>query len=119
MDVLVLVARPSARDGSCFPKSYHLPIEMTPEEIVSLRRRTGLNQVQFAGALGVRQATVSYWESGRHEPRDVQLLMLEQLRARFDGEDREERSRERLAAAIKLGLAGMMFFLFRDTDTHE
>ena len=113
------VVRPPAHERPCFSEMYQLPITMTPEEIISLRRRTGLNQVEFAGALGVRQATVSYWESGRHEPRDVQLLMLQQLRARFDAEDREERSRERLGAAIKLGLAGMMYFLFRDADSHE
>lgn len=36
--------------------------------ILALRTHLGLNQAQLAEALGVRQQTVSEWESGRYEP---------------------------------------------------
>jgi transcriptional regulator with XRE-family HTH domain len=85
---------------------------MRPEEIISLRHRTGLNQEQFARLMGVRQATISYWETGRHAPREVQLAMLEQLRLQFADSDHQQANRERLEAALKVGLIGVLGLLF-------
>lgn len=41
---------------------------ITPESIIDLRRRLGLNQTAFAVLLNVQQATVSRWESGERFP---------------------------------------------------
>jgi DNA-binding transcriptional regulator YiaG len=35
---------------------------------LALRSHLGLNQAGLAEALGVRQQTISEWESGRYEP---------------------------------------------------
>jgi DNA-binding transcriptional regulator YiaG len=44
----------------------------TPDRIRALRRSLGLNQTEFAEALGMthngRQQTVSYWETGVQVP---------------------------------------------------
>ena len=44
--------------------------------IRDLRRRSGLSQAAFARRLGVRQQTVSEWETGRYEPRGASLTVL-------------------------------------------
>ena len=41
-----------------------------------LRRRSGLSQAAFARRLGVRQQTVSDWETGRYAPRGASLTVL-------------------------------------------
>lgn len=59
----------------------------TAEAIVALRRALGLGQAAFARRLGVRQQTVSEWETGRYRPRGASLRMLSLLaeeRARYD-----------------------------------
>ena len=44
--------------------------------IRNLRRRSGLSQAAFARRLGVRQQTVSEWETGRYAPRGASLTVL-------------------------------------------
>lgn len=46
------------------------------ERIIALRRSLGLTQTAFARELGVRQQTVSEWETGRYLPRGASLRML-------------------------------------------
>ena len=48
----------------------------TRDEIVALRRRLRLSQADFAARLGVRQQTVSEWETGRYAPRGASLTVL-------------------------------------------
>lgn len=49
----------------------------SPEDwIQDLRRRSGLSQAAFAHRLGVRQQTVSEWETGRYAPRGASLTVL-------------------------------------------
>jgi DNA-binding transcriptional regulator YiaG len=48
----------------------------TAEAISALRRSLGLSQAEFARRLGVRQQTVSEWETGRYRPRGASLRML-------------------------------------------
>ena len=43
---------------------------------MALRRRLGLSQADFAARLGVRQQTVSEWETGRYIPRGASLTVL-------------------------------------------
>jgi DNA-binding transcriptional regulator YiaG len=44
--------------------------------VQALRRRLGLTQRQLADALGVRQQTVSEWETGLYRPRGASARML-------------------------------------------
>lgn len=48
----------------------------TAERIAALRAGLGLTQQEMAGALGVRQQTVSEWETGRYLPRGASSRML-------------------------------------------
>ena len=56
------------------------PEEWTAEKIAALRAEFGLSQANFADELGVRQQTVSEWETGRYTPRGATARMLEVLR---------------------------------------
>lgn len=51
----------------------------TAERVAALRLRLGLSQAAFAGRLGVRQQTVSEWETGRYEPRGASSVVLSML----------------------------------------
>jgi DNA-binding transcriptional regulator YiaG len=46
------------------------------DRILALRRALGLSQAEFARRLGVRQQTVSEWETGRYAPRGASLRVL-------------------------------------------
>ncbi len=59
----------------------------TAESVAALRAEMGMTQVEFARALGVRQQTVSEWETGRYAPRGASARMLSVLaegRAPYD-----------------------------------
>jgi len=47
--------------------------------IAALRERLGLTQAEMADALGVRQQTVSEWETGRYQPRGASTRVLRYL----------------------------------------
>lgn len=52
------------------------PTELIPqwtvgEKIRKVRRMAGLNQIEFAQELGVKHTTLSAWETGRGEPRNM------------------------------------------------
>ncbi len=49
------------------------------DSIAGLRARLGLTQAEMARALGVRQQTISEWETGRYEPRGASRRMLQFL----------------------------------------
>lgn len=55
------------------------------ESVRGLRRHLALTQEQLAGELGVRQQTVSEWETGAYRPRGAsdRLLTLIAERAGF------------------------------------
>ncbi len=64
-----------------------MPEPWTPERIAALRASLGLSQAAMAGELGVRQQTVSEWETGRYLPRGASARMLQRLaeeRAPYD-----------------------------------
>ncbi len=66
--------------------------DWTAERVARLRRALGLSQAAFAHELGVRQQTVSEWETGRYRPRgaSVRLLgMLAEQRAPYDEPPKE------------------------------
>lgn len=63
----------------------------TARAIAELRASLGMTQAEFARTLGVRQQTVSEWETGRYEPRGASARMLSMLaeqRAPYDPEGR-------------------------------
>lgn len=53
--------------------------EWSAERIAALRDKLGLTQAEMAEELGVRQQTVSEWETGRYEPRGASVKMLQHL----------------------------------------
>ncbi len=59
----------------------------TAASVASLRRRLRLSQAAFAERLGVRQQTVSEWETGRYRPRGASariLSIVAEEAARYD-----------------------------------
>ena len=61
--------------------------------IRALRGHLGLTQAQMAGHLGVRQQTVSEWETGQYEPRGTSITLLglvaERSNFEYGGETQE------------------------------
>ena len=45
----------------------------------SAREKAGMTQNEVAQALGVNQSAVSFWESGRNQPRAKQMVKLAKL----------------------------------------
>ncbi len=57
------------------------PIEsFKPEEIRSIRMKTGLTQVMFAKYMGVSVKTVEAWEAGRNHPEGSACRLLSMTR---------------------------------------
>ncbi|GHT94577.1 hypothetical protein FACS1894141_1510 [Spirochaetia bacterium] len=57
------------------------PVErFNTEEIKTIRQKTGLSQVVFAGSLGVSPKTVEAWENGRNRPEGASRRLLELVR---------------------------------------
>ena len=50
--------------------------EMTPKQIKQLRKKLGESQVKFAERVGVRQATVAEWETGKKKPSPLAETVL-------------------------------------------
>ncbi len=46
------------------------------ERIRALRQHLGLTQEKLAGELGIRQQTVSEWETGMYQPRGTSATLL-------------------------------------------
>ena len=59
--------------------------------LLALRRRLGLTQQQLADELGIRQQTVSEWETGVYRPRgaSARLLGIVAERAGFEYDESE------------------------------
>jgi len=47
--------------------------------VAALRLRLGLSQAELARRLGMRQQTVSEWETGRYAPRGASATLLHLL----------------------------------------
>lgn len=57
------------------------PIErFKPEEIRSIRMKTGLTQILFAKYMGVSVKTVEAWEAGRNHPEGAACRLLSMTR---------------------------------------
>ena len=56
------------------------------EQIQALRRHLGLTQRKLADRLGIRQQTISEWETGMYKPRGASITLLSIIaeRAKFE-----------------------------------
>lgn len=67
------------------PFRYRLParrrgaVAWDAGDVAALRARLRLTQAEFARELGVRQQTVSEWETGRYRPRGASARLLAYL----------------------------------------
>jgi DNA-binding transcriptional regulator YiaG len=55
------------------------PGEWTPGRIQRLRTELGMSQAAFAERMGVRQATVSDWETGKQSPSPMARRLLDRI----------------------------------------
>lgn len=62
--------------------------------LVRLRARNGWSQGELAVRLGVHQAAVSMWESGRRRPRTVAVVKIEDIEEAEDRRLKAEGSQE-------------------------
>jgi putative transcriptional regulator len=71
----------------------HVQYEWDADSIRALRRHMGLSQQQMSEELGIRQQTVSEWETGMYQPRGGMrtLLTLVAERVGFVGPATSER----------------------------
>ncbi len=70
-----------------YPRRRRRPEAWDAARVADLRRRLGLSQAAFAGELGVRQQTVSEWETGRYQPRGASAKILGMLAESSGGYD--------------------------------
>jgi putative transcriptional regulator len=57
---------------------------MTKDEIVALRKKSGLSQSKFAQKHGIKCATLQQWEQGRRKPSGTSMQLLEMIKAEYD-----------------------------------
>lgn len=69
---------PAPRPSTASPPS-ESPNEWTPSRIRRLRKHLGLSQAEFGDRMGIRQATVSDWETGKQTPSPMARRLLDQL----------------------------------------
>ena len=70
--------------------------EWQPEDVYGLRYHLGASQQELARLLGVRQQTVSDWETGLHAPQGASrrlLSMVAEQRGEYDAKGRRHVSR--------------------------
>jgi DNA-binding transcriptional regulator YiaG len=60
------------------------PSEWTPGRIQKLRNQLGMSQAAFAERMGVRQATISDWETGEQEPSPMARRLLDRIASASD-----------------------------------
>jgi len=60
------------------------PSEWTPGRIQKLRNHLGMSQTAFAERMGVRQATISDWETGKQEPSPMARRLLDRIASAAD-----------------------------------
>lgn len=68
---------PAPRPGSAPPAE--APSEWTPGRIKQLRRQLGMSQDELARRMGVRQATISDWETGKQTASPMARRLLDRI----------------------------------------
>ena len=68
------------------------------QHIQALRRRLGLTQRELADRLGIRQQTISEWETGMYKPRGASSTLLsiiaEQAEFKYEATPTEKTSKK-------------------------
>lgn len=82
----LLRGTPAPRPSTAPPAD--TPSDWTPGRVRRLRERLSMSQTEFAKRMGVRQATVSDWETGKQEPSSMARRLLDRI-AGAAGEDTE------------------------------
>lgn len=80
MPLLTLKSLPSIKWGMQMATVTH----WTPDLVIALRQKLGLNQSDLARRVGVTTATVSHWETGRRNPSGSAAILLDFLRLEAD-----------------------------------
>lgn len=63
------------------PPADESPTDWTPGRVKRLRAELGLSQQDFGERMGVRQATVSDWETGKQTPSRIARRLLDRFRS--------------------------------------
>jgi DNA-binding transcriptional regulator YiaG len=61
-------------------------MEWKKMDVMQFRISLGMNQKQFAEWLGVRQATISEWESGTKSPSPMACRLMDLLKERHEAD---------------------------------
>lgn len=75
---------------------------MTPEEILALRTRLGLNRSELARKLRVSPSAVTRWETGENRPKGLALLALRDLARQRQPPNPEVKPRRRIIVPEKI-----------------
>jgi DNA-binding transcriptional regulator YiaG len=87
---------PAPRPESAPPAD--TPSEWTPGQIKQLRKDLGVSQGKLARRMGVRQATVSDWETGKRSPSPMACRLLDRISGGTDSSGDEESGPQSLKA---------------------
>jgi DNA-binding XRE family transcriptional regulator len=68
------------------PPADEPPTDWTPGQIKRVRTELGLSQKDFAERMGVRQATVSDWETGKQTPSRMARRLLDRFNGAVDND---------------------------------
>jgi DNA-binding transcriptional regulator YiaG len=61
------------------PVAFDTTGNVTPRQIIQLRKALGLTQQQLADLIAANRPTVARWEAGKHQPRGGYLKALKEL----------------------------------------
>lgn len=73
----MLRGTPAPRPNTAPPPE--TPGDWSPGHIQKLRKGLGLSQTEFANRMGIRQATVSDWETGKQQPSPMARRLLDRM----------------------------------------
>lgn len=83
---------------------------MNQEAIANLRKRLGLNQMEFGNLFGVHPMTVSKWERGTLFPNHYQLALMQE----FAEAARSKEVRDTIGAVlVGAGIAAALYLLLK------
>ena len=83
---------------------------MTKDSIADLRKRLGLNQMEFGNLFGVHPMTVSKWERGTLSPNHYQLALMQD----FEQSAKSKEVRDTVGAVlVGAGIAAALYLLLK------
>lgn len=85
---------------------------MQPEGIADLRKRLGLNQMEFGNLFGVHPMTVSKWERGALSPNNYQLALMQDFAKAAKSKEVQETIG---AVLVGAGIAAALYLLLKNS----